>query len=125
MSRTRQEGSTRDGSGRVEITLAPGQRERIEAAGLTVSELVRHLLDVALQGLGIPDTVPGDPRSLRPHPLTAVGASTMIARCALGDDEALRAALASVPEGWEARPTTTGRVTIVAHPVAVWRRMEG
>jgi len=125
-------GATREGSGRTEIVLAPGQRERIQALGMTVSELVRYLLDLALEDLdgtegadddGEPLTVGERVRRLRPHGLTAIGRTTMIARCRLGDDAALAAAQAAVPEDWSARSTVSGRVTVVARPNRVWRML--
>jgi len=134
VSPPRKAGSTREGSGRMEITLAPGQRERIEALGLTASELIRHLLDLALDELDGSDAEdedgeqlpPGERiRRLRPHHLVATGRTTMIARCRLGDDAALAAAQAAVPEGWTARATVSGRVTVVARPDRVWRLLDG
>ena len=132
MSPPRKADSTRAGTDRVEIILAPGQRERIADLGLTVSELARHLIDLALAELdpravdGDGEPVPvADRARLRPHGLVATGRSTMLARLDLADEAGLQAALAAVPAGWSARTVTTGRVRVIAHPDQAWRVIDG
>ena len=137
MSPQRKAGSARAGTGRTEIVLEPEQLAWVRSEGIDLSALVRDLLAMHIEdttggALGI-DVDPSDGRRiidgvlrrLPCHGLQAMGRQVRVARLALGDADGLAAALAEVPDGWEARTTTTGRVRVVARPVAVWRVFDG